>query len=69
MFEGYAEGSPTRVEFDDEFSLVEWPSKQAGDVGWTYVGVVGDDFVEAICVVVCTFDGVNLIREVEWGRP
>lgn len=69
MFNGYADGSPTGIQFDDEFSLVEWPSKQADDIGWAYVGVVGEGFVEAVSVTVSDVDGVTLIRQIEWGRP
>jgi hypothetical protein len=69
MFEGYADGEPASIQFDDEFSLLDWPSRQTADVGWVYVGIVGEDFVEAVSVVVSDFNGVNLIREVEWGRP
>ena len=30
---------------------------------------MGEDFVEAVAVVVAEIDGVLLVREVEWGRP
>ena len=69
MFSGYADGPPTGIQFDDEFSLVEWPSKQVGDIGWAYVGIIGEDFVEAVSVTVSDVDGAHLIRQVEWGRP
>lgn len=69
MSEGYAEGTPASIEFEDGFSLTDWPSRQPGDVGWAYVGIMGEDFLEAVSVTVCAFDGVNLIREIEWGRP
>jgi hypothetical protein len=38
-------------------------------MGWAYVGIEGDDFIEAIAVVVATISGELLIREIEWGRP
>ena len=70
MFESYAEGDqPTSIQFDDEFSLVRWPAQQPGDVGWAYVGILGEEFVEAVSVVVSDKDGALLIRAVEWGRP
>jgi hypothetical protein len=40
-----------------------------GDIGWAYVSIEGDDFVEAVRVVVSALGGKPLIREVEWGRP
>jgi len=69
MFIGYADGPPTDIQFDDEFSLVEWPSKQAADIGWAYVGIMGEGFVEAVSVTVCNVGGMPLIRQIEWGRP
>jgi len=69
MFEGYASGPPTAIKFDDEFSLLDWPSRQPGDVGWAYVGIVGHGFVEAVSVTVTEVDGSKFIREIEWGRP
>jgi hypothetical protein len=49
--------------------MEEWPRKRPGDIGWVYVGIEGDDFIEAVTVVVADVDGALLIREVEWGRP
>ncbi len=69
MFRGYALGEPRSVHFEDEFQMENWPAKQPGDIGWAYVGIDGDDFVEAVAVVVADVDGKHLIRELEWGRP
>ena len=69
MFEQYADGHPTGIHFDDEFSLLEWASKQSGDVGWAYVGITGEDFVEAVSVTISEVGGSKLIRNIEWGRP
>jgi hypothetical protein len=69
MFSGYAHGRATGIQFDDEFSLVEWPAKQPGDVGWVYVGIEAEDFLEAVSVTVADVDGMHLIRDIEWGRP
>lgn len=69
MFRGYSEGEPRSIHFDEEFQMEEWPGKQPGDVGWAYVSIEGDDFVEAVTVVVASFGGRYLIREIEWGRP
>lgn len=46
-----------------------WPAKQPGDVGWAYVSIFGENFVEAVAVTVAKYEGSLLIREVEWGRP
>jgi hypothetical protein len=59
---------PTGIHFDD-FSMEDWPAKQSGDVGWAYVSICGDSFVEAVTVVVYNLDGALLIRDIEWGRP
>ena len=69
MFRGYAKGEPRAVHFDEEFQLEEWPGKLPSDVAWAYVGIEGDDFIEAVSVVVADFDGRLLVREVTWGRP
>src|SRR5262249_34445639 len=69
MFEGHADGPPTRIDFDSGFSLDDWPAKQPGDAGSTYVGILGEDFVEAVSVIVAEISGALLIREIEWGRP
>lgn len=69
MYRGYAEGPVTSVHFDPEFSMENWPAKQSGDVGWVYVSVLGNGFVEAVTVVVANSSGRLAIREIEWGRP
>lgn len=69
MFSEYTDGEPTAIHYDEAFSLAEWPGKQPGDVGWAYVGILGEDFAEAVAVIVADVDGALLIREVEWGQP
>jgi hypothetical protein len=69
MYKGYSQGSPTHIHFDDEFSMREWPGKRNGDIGWAYVSIVGDDFVEAVRVIITEIDGELFIRDLEWGRP
>lgn len=69
MWSRYADGNPHTLHFDAEFSHDEWPGKKDKDAGWVYVGILGDDFVEAVSVVVCESDGALQIREIEWGRP
>ncbi len=69
MFRGYADGEPTNIHYDEQFSMTEWPAKQPRDIGWAYVSITGEDFVEAVTVVVAEVNGKLLVREVEWGRP
>jgi hypothetical protein len=68
-FRGYAKGEPRAISFDEKGQMERWPGKRPGDVGWAYVGIEGDDFVEAVVVVVASVGGRALIREVRWGRP
>ena len=51
------------------FDLDEWPKTLPHDVGWSYVSIEGDDFVEGVSVIVADVGGELLIRDVEWGRP
>ena len=67
MASGFWRG--TGVHFDGDFSLLEWPSKRPGDIGFVYVGIVGKDFAEVVSVTVSDASGSGLIREIEWGRP
>jgi hypothetical protein len=69
MYKGYAEGPVTSVQFDPEFSMENWPAKKPEDVGWVYVSVQGNGFVEAVTVVVTNSSGHLAIRYIEWGRP
>ncbi len=69
MWRGYASGKPKRIHFDEEFTNVDWPAKLPGDIGWAYVGIEGDDFIEAVTVTVADIEGSHLIRAIEWGRP
>ena len=69
MYGGYAEGPPTQIHYDEQFSMTDWLAKKPGDVGWAYVGIIGEDFVEAVTVVVHETDGMLLISQIEWGRP
>jgi hypothetical protein len=69
MFRGYADGEPKSIHFDEAFALEVWPDQLPGDIGWAYVGIEGDDFVEGVAVTVTDLDGDPLIREIEWGRP
>jgi len=69
MFCGYTDGEPYEVGYRAQSFVDEWPAKEPGDVGWAYISVLGEDFVEAVTVVVADVDGMLLIRDIEWGRP
>ena len=69
MFRGYTDGMPTSIQFDDRLTMEDWPGKQTGDVGWAYVPICGENFVEAVTVIVTNEEGLLRIRSVEWGRP
>jgi hypothetical protein len=69
MFRGYSDGEPREVWFDEEFQMDDWPDKRTDDVGWAYVSITGDNFVEAVTVIVAKVDGGLFIRNIEWGRP
>ncbi|GAA5520639.1 hypothetical protein LQ318_02810 [Aliifodinibius salicampi] len=63
----YGKGPVHHIELMKE--MTEWPSKEAKDVGWAYVAMVGDGFSEAVSVVVSEENKKYKIREIEWGRP
>jgi len=69
MFRRYAYSDPSRSEFVPEGSLEIRPAKQPGDLGLAYVSIEGDDFIEAVYVLVSDVGGVPLIREITCGRP
>jgi hypothetical protein len=68
MYRRYADSEPSRCQFVPE-GLETWPGKQPGDLGWAYVSIEGDDFNEAVFVLVCDVEGVPKIKEIRWGRP
>lgn len=69
MYRRYACSDPARSQLVPEGSLEIWPQKQRGDLGWAYVSIEGDDFNEAVSVLVSDVEGVPLIRGIAWGRP
>lgn len=69
LFPDSTNGSPTIVQFDEQFAMDDWPDKQPGDVGWAYVSLCGEHVIEALTVIVTDAGGALRIRSVEWGRP
>lgn len=63
----YGQGPVRHIELISE--MTEWPAKEAHDVGWAYVAIVGDEFSEAVSVVVSKENNEYKIRKIEWGRP
>lgn len=53
----------------DEFTLEDWPGKQAGDLAVVYVALNGDGFSEALTITMAQYGEDILIRHLEWGRP
>lgn len=64
---GYGE-SPASVD-GYVHTMEDWPDKQSADLGWAYVSISGDDYAEAVTVVVSVVDDTLAIRSIEWGRP
>jgi hypothetical protein len=53
----------------DEFTLEDWPGKQADDLAVVYVSLNGDGFSEAVTLTLAKYGHEILIRHLEWGRP
>jgi hypothetical protein len=51
--------------------LTEWqyPPMEANDVVCLYVSLEGEDFIEAVSVIISQEVGKLAIRWLEWGRP
>jgi hypothetical protein len=63
----YGTGGEKHVEVMQ--TLDDWPDKKNDDVGWVYVAILGDDFSEAVSVVVKKGASGLAIRSIELGRP
>ena len=63
----YGNGPASRAELT--VTMDTWPRREPGDIGWAYVSIAGEGFVEAVTVVVSDALGVPRVRELEWGRP
>ena len=49
--------------------MADWATRQNGDIGWVYISISGEDFLEAVTVIVSDEQGCPKIRQIEWGRP
>ncbi len=63
------EGDGPPIDVSVVSTLTQWPEREADDLGWAYVGIAGDDYVEGITVVVARQGATAKIRAIEWGRP
>jgi hypothetical protein len=61
-------GEPDPVEV---MSMDTLPANDgdANDLGWVYVAISGENFNEAVSVIVTRVNGQPRIRELTWGRP
>ena len=68
---GYGSGPIHRAIVMMDCLLTEWqyPAMEANDVVWLYVCLEGEDFIEAVSLIVQHWEGKLAIRSLEWGRP
>lgn len=50
-------------------SLIDWPNRKSGDLGFAHVAIIGDGEVEGISIVICGDRDTCFVRSIEWGRP
>jgi hypothetical protein len=62
-------GSIQVAQVMDDFTLEDWPGKQADDLAVTYVALNGENFSEAVTLTLAEYGQEILIRHLEWGRP
>jgi len=65
----YGEGVPQYIEVMQTDPMNGWASYRDGDIGWSYVAIVGDGYSEAVALIYCNENGLPRIRSIEWGRP
>jgi hypothetical protein len=65
----YGTGSIQMAQVMDEFTLEDWPGKQANDLVVAYVALNGENFSEAVTLTLAEYGLEILIRHLEWGRP
>jgi hypothetical protein len=65
----YASGPIQKAQVMDDFTLEDWPGKQADDLAVVYVALNGENFSEAVTLTLTESGQQILIRHLEWGRP
>jgi hypothetical protein len=53
----------------EDFTLMNWPGKQPGDLADVNVALNGENFSEAVTLTLAKYGHEILIRHLEWGRP
>ena len=63
-------GDAADIAITLEQSLTDWPARKPDDVGWCYFSVAGEEFSEAVSLVVTRMpENWDRITELEFGRP
>ncbi len=65
----HASGSIQQAQIIDEFTLEDWPGKQAGDLAVVYVALNSDSLSEAVTLTLAQHGKDALLRHLEWRRP
>ncbi|QHV01334.1 hypothetical protein [Synechocystis sp. CACIAM 05] len=67
----YGSGAIQRAIVMADCLLTDWqyPPMEANDLAWVYVSLEGEDFLEAVSVIVQQEGEKLAIRWLEWGRP
>ena len=65
----YGKGWIQVAQVMDDFTLEDWPDKQANDLAVTYVALNGENFSEAVTLTLAEYGQEIFIRHLEWGRP
>jgi hypothetical protein len=67
----YGSGPIKKAIVMEDCLLTEWqyPAMETDDVVWLYVSLEGEDFLEAVSLIVGQWQGKLAIRWLEWGRP
>lgn len=61
---------PARVAAPAQYdAMLGWKTWRRGDLGWVYLPLEGQDFQEAVTIIVADEHGQTKIRELEFGRP
>lgn len=64
----YGGGPVTEISLQK--TMFEWPNKKRDDIAWVYLDLVGEEFQEALAIIVSVDENQSeKIREIEWGRP
>ena len=68
MYDWY-ETPPVGIHSGEDFTMDDFAGRRPNDLGWAYISIHGDGWVEAVTVVVAAAPTDPRIREITWGRP